>query len=106
MSRRLKECQDFLKALLKGSRVQGEAILITASEKQVNCLGEVASNLLRLPLSKKAKKLVMKCRKILTILGNFALSAKKRLVVIHKYAKKILAVLMAVKNRLLELVNP
>ena len=44
MSRRLKDCQDFLKALLKGSRVQGEAILITASEKQVNCLGEVASS--------------------------------------------------------------
>ena len=92
-----------MRVLLKGGRVQAEAILVTASVKQVDCLGEVASNLLRLPHGKKAKKQVMKYKKILSMVGDFALSTKKRLALIQKYAKKILVVLLAVKNRLLEL---
>ena len=105
MSSRLLKCSDFLKSLLRGSRVQSEALLVTASDKQVDCLGEIFHNLLRLPLGKKAKALVAKYRKIVTAVGNLALKVKNRLSVIQKFAKKILFVLMAVKMRILSLLT-
>ena len=106
MSARLSKCGDYLKAILKGSNVQGEALLVTASDQQVNCLSEIFYNLRRLPLGKKAKALVAKYRKVVDVIANLALRVKSRLLMVQKFAKKILVILMSVKLRILSLLTP
>ena len=105
MSSRLKGCGDFLRTLLKGSLLQAEAVLVTATNKQVDCVGEIIYNLRRLPLSKKSKAIVVKYKKILEVVSDLGLKVKNRLVIIQKYTNKNLSVLMSVKNRLLSLLS-
>ena len=105
MSTRLRSCKDFLRTILKGTLLQAEALLVTATNAQVNCLGEVFFNLLRLPLGKKCKVLVAKYRKILDVVGDLNLSVRKRLILIQKHVRKILMILMASKNRILSLLT-
>ena len=103
MSKRLRECSSYLKLLLSGNRVQSEAILVTASDKQVECLSEIMRNVLRLPVGKKTKSLINQHMKILQALSNKENTVKKRLDIIQKSHSKILDILMSVKPRLMPL---
>lgn len=101
MSSRVNDCSSFLQVLLNAGKFQAKAILLTASEEQVKCVGEIAYNIRRIPLGKKARELVQKSRKILNSLSNFAISTERRLATIQRYVKRIIDILMAVKDRLL-----
>ena len=101
MTNHVTKCSDFLRVLLRASKIQAEALLVTASAKQVDCISEIAINLQILPLGTNAKRLVMKSKKILDSISNLATSTKSRLEIIQKYVKRIIAILNAVKNRLL-----
>ena len=105
MSKRLRQCTPYLRVLLSGNLVQSEAVLITASDAQVNCLSEIIRNVLRLPVSNKTKKLIKLYKKILHIVADSGISIEKRLKTIQKSADKILEVLMSVKKNLLSLLN-
>ena len=105
MSKRLRQCTPYLRVLLSGNLVQSEAVLITASDAQVNCLSEIIRNILRLPVSSKTKKLIKLYKKILDIVADAGISIEKRLKTIQKSASKILEVLMSVKKNLLPLLN-
>ena len=104
MSLRLRSCTDFLKTVLKGSRVQAIAVLVTASQRQLDCLGEIINNLRRLPISSKCKALMRKFKKTLDIIANLTIKTKTRLLTVQRSVKKVLAVLLSAKNRLLTLV--
>ena len=57
MSRRLRDCSSYLRLLLSGDKIQSEAILVTATDKQVECLSEIIRNILRLPVGKENERL-------------------------------------------------
>ena len=97
---RLRKCHAYVNLLLSEDRVQGEALLVTANRHQVDCISEIIKNILSLPVGKKAKILIAKSRKLLESLANFALTSRKRLLIIHSAARKILEILFSVKARL------
>ena len=99
-SARLRRCESFLRVLLSADRLQGEALLVTASKHQVNCLTEIMLNILRLPVGKKAKALITKSRKILRAIADFGLSVAQRLKIIQRAAVKVFLVIQSVRNKL------
>ena len=94
MSKRLRDCDSYLRLLLSGNRIQSEAILVTATDKQVECLSEIIRNVLRLPVGKKTKDLITKYNKVLVALGDKGNTVDKRLDIIQKSHGKILDVLV------------
>lgn len=105
MSKRLQDCSSYLKVLLSNNKVQSEAVLVTASVKQVNCLAEIIKNILQLPVSIKTSTLLKKHKKLLTTLGDTKVPVKKRLHLIQKWHSVILSVLLSVKTKLLPLLD-
>ena len=105
MSKRLRDCDSYLRILLSGNRIQGEALLVTASDKQVECIGEIVTNLLQLPVSKKTQGLIHQYEKILKPLADRKLSTRKRLDIIQKSHVSLLDVLLSVKSKLLPLLS-
>ena len=103
MSKKLKDCSIYLKLLLTGNRLQSEAILVTATDKQVECISEIIRNILRLPVSYKTKKLIKEYKKILDTLADKNNTVQKRLNIIHKSYSIILDVLLSVKKKLIPL---
>ena len=103
MSKRLRDCNSYLRLLLSGNRVQSEAILVTASDKQVECVSEIIRNVLQLPVGKKTKDLIIQHKKILVALADKDNTVRKRLDIIQRSHIKILDVLMSVKPTLLAL---
>ena len=103
MSKRLSQCAPYLRVLLSGNQVQSEAVLITASDTQVNCLSEIIRNILRLPVGPKTKKLIKLHKKILHVVADSDNTIEKRLKTIQKWATNILELLMSVKKNLLSL---
>ena len=101
MSNRLRDCASYLRLLLSGNRVQSEAILVTASDKQVECVSEIIRNILQLPVGKKTKQLIIQHKKILVALADKDRTVRKRLDIIQKSHIKILDVLLSVKSKLL-----
>ena len=105
MSRRLRRCSDFLKIILNGNRLQGEAVLVTATDYQVNCLSEIFRNLQTLPLGRRTKRLLAKYGRIFEILFDIGVRIRRRIAIVHKYAKRILEVLLSAKPRLLSILE-
>ena len=104
MSERLRDCKSYLRLmLLSDNRVQSEAILVTASDKQVECVSEIVRNVLQLPVSKKTKDLIIQHKKILVALADKDNTVRKRLDIIQRSHIKILDVLLSVKSTLLTL---
>lgn len=97
---RVKDCSSFIRVLLSAGTLQAKAILLTASNEQVDCLSEIAFNIRRINLGKKARQLVMKSKKILDTLANLSTSVKRRLEIIQRYVKRIIEIITAVKDRL------
>lgn len=104
MSKRLRHCQYYLKLLLTSDQVQAEGLLVTASNKQVECISEIVRNILRLPVSRKTKDLIQIHNKVLTSLSDKQVSIEKRLAILQKYHIKILEVLLSVKKKLLPII--
>lgn len=94
-----------MKLLLNEDKIQARALIVTANEHQAHCLGEVIHNILKLPVGKKAKRLIAKHKKILLVIANFGLSLKKRLKVLQAAAAKIVELLWSVKQRLMAVLN-
>ena len=86
-------------------KVQSEALLVTASGKQVDCLAEIVRNILELPVSKTTAALITRHKKLLQTVGDKSVSAKKRLELIQKWHGIILNVLLSVRNKLLPLLD-
>ena len=103
MSSRLRDCAPYLRLLLSGNRIQSEAILVTASDKQVECVSEIIRNVLQLPVGKRTKQLIIYHKKILVALADKDNTVRKRLDIIQKSHIKILDVLLSVKSKLLPL---
>ena len=91
--------------MLSAQKVQAEALIVTASDHQVDCISEIVLNLLQLPLPRKTKALVMKYGKLLKALGDLSTSVKKRFVLLQKHVKRIILLLSSVKKRLLSLLD-
>ena len=103
MSRRLRDCSSYLRLLLSGDKIQSEAILVTATDKQVECLSEIIRNILRLPVGKKTRDLITKHKKILDKLSDNNISVRKRLEIVQSSPAKVLDVLLSVKSKLIQL---
>ena len=103
MSNRLRDCTSYLRLLLSGNRIQSEAILVTASDKQVECVSEIIRNVLQLPVGQRTKDLIIQHKKILVALADKDNTVRKRLDIIQKSHIKILDVLLSVKSKLLPL---
>ena len=50
---------------------------MTATDRQVDCIGEIIYNLRKLPLTKKSKVIVAKFEKILEVVGDLSVKVKK-----------------------------
>ena len=105
MSKRLRDCSSYLKVLLSSDKTQSEAVLVTATDKQVECISEIVRNVLRLPVSNKTKKLIKQHEKILVSLADKQNTIRKRLDIIQKSHSKILDVLLSVKKKLTPLLT-
>ena len=100
MSKRLRDCSSYIKLLLSGDRIQSEAILVTATDKQVECLSEIMRNVLRLPVGKKTVDLIKQNRSLLERLADKDTTVRKRLDILQKSHNIILDVLLSVKSKL------
>jgi hypothetical protein len=105
-SSRLRKCADYLNLLLNQDRLQGEALIVTANNHQVDCIGEVIKNILRLPVGKRTKQLIAKSKKVLQTLADLAINVKKRLQLLQKTPAMVLELLLSVKNRLKAVLRP
>ena len=83
--------------------VQGEALLVTATEKQAECLSEIIRNVLRLPVSRKTKDLIKLHQNTLTLLADKEITKEKRVKLIQKSYLMILHLLLSVKKNLVPL---
>ena len=103
MSKRLRDCDSYIRLLLSGNQLQSEAILVTATDKQVECISEIIRNILQLPVGKKTKDLITKYNKLLITLSDKNNTVQHRLDIVQKSHSKILEVLLSVKNKLLQI---
>ena len=103
MSKRLRQCEFYLKLLLTSDVIQAEGLLVTASDKQVDCISEIIRNILRLPVSKKTKDLIKLHFKTLSTLSNKHITVEKRLTLLQKWHTDTLEVLRSVKKKLMPL---
>ena len=101
MSKRLRQCSSYLKIILSGNSLQSEAVLVTASDAQVDCLSEIIMNVQRLPVKTKTKALLIQHKKILDIVSDSKIPVERRLKIIQKESSVLLQVLMSVKKKLL-----
>ena len=103
MSKRLRDCEHYLRLLMSSDNVQGEALLVTASDKQVECLSEIIRNVLRLPVSKKTKDIIKLHHKTFITLANKDITVEKRLALVQKSHLNILNLLLSIKKKLIPL---
>ena len=103
MSNRLRQCEFYIKLLLTSDQVQAEGLLVTASDKQVECLSEIIRNILRLPVSRKTRDLIQLHNKTLTTLSDKKIAVDKRLALLQKSHLYVLQVLISVKKKLMPL---
>ena len=98
--------QDYVKLLLTTpSRTQAIALLDTATDNQISSLSDIAKNLLLLPLSPRAKRVVEKRKGLLKKISNYSLSYRQRGSLLSKHYRLVLEVLSAVKHPLLKLLK-
>ena len=96
---------DFFKIILNGNRLQGEAVLVIATDYLVNSLSEIFRNLQTLPWGRGTKWLLAKYRRTFEILYDIGMRIKRRIAILHRYAKRILEVSLSAKPRLLNILE-
>ena len=105
LSKRLNKCSGFVKFLLTHDKIQSEAVLVTATNLQVNCISEIFRNILRLPILKRTRSLISKLGKAFHVIAKKLAGIKTKRQLIQKFAKLIVDILFSVKKRLLSLYN-
>ena len=96
--------EDYIKLLLTTpSRTQCIALLDTCTDQQIDSLGDIAKNLLHLPLSPQARIIVSKRKTLLQKLSQETLSYREKSLFIGKHYRIIIDVLKAVKTPILKL---
>ena len=103
MSKNVASNKYFLNLLLSTSKEQALALLYTPTNEQLLLLQEIAFNILKLPLPKKAQHYVSKKRKLFQRLASGKLSNSIRRSIIEKNADYILQVLLALRQQLNEI---
>ena len=97
MSEKLERHKHFLKLLITTTDTQAKALLSIATLDQIECLSEIAYNLLSLKIFHHRQK------KLLEFLSNPALSRRKQQRAIVKYNRILLHILKEVKYIIEEL---
>ena len=87
MSENLQRNKDFVKLLITTTQTQVKALLSTVTPAQVQCLVEIAYNLLTL------KKFRHKQKKLLEIISKSSVSKTRKQSVIVKYNRILLNIL-------------
>lgn len=96
----LKGQENFIKLLLETSTAQGLLILKNPTPSQVEVLGEIVNNLLKLEFPKRYKKKISAGKGILSAFSK-ASGIKKKIAVLRKHSKRILSLLKFIKDCLL-----
>ena len=95
----------FILLLTTPSRTQKIALLDTCTNNQIEGFGDIARNLLRLPLSPQARVAVAKRKSFLNKLSVSTISSQEKARLISKHYRLILDILRTVKNPLLKLLT-
>ena len=103
MSKHLVKNKDYLTLLLNTSKNQAVALIDSATTEQIALLSEIAYNLLRLPLGKKAARLVKSKQQVFDRLAKKGLSLEQKQRLLRKNYKLILTVLWELKQQLQQL---
>lgn len=83
---------NFIALLINTTQLQAEALLDTASRKQVKVISLICKNLLKFPLEQDAKNEVEKHHKLLEKLGSSSIGLSKKGHLIGLHRKKIIRV--------------
>ena len=89
--------------LLEKNELQTEALLVTATNKQVVCISELARNILRLPVSSRTKKLLKQHSGVLESIGDKKKSIQARRELIQEHSGELILIVYSIKNRLLQI---
>jgi hypothetical protein len=103
MSKLVEDNKHLLTLMLNTHKFQAKALLYTLSPKQVLFFSEIAHNLISLPLSTKAKTIVLKRKNLLKKLCDNKISLTRKRLLIEKHSNQVLQVLVAVKKSLTNL---
>ena len=103
MSKHLVKNRDYLMLLLNTSKNQAVALIDSATTEQIALLSEIAYNLLRLPLGKKAARLVKSKQQVFDQLAKKGLGLEQKQRLLRKNYKLILTVLWELKQQLQQL---
>lgn len=96
MSVLVKDNANFVGLLLSTTAIQAQALLDTATRKQIRVLSQIAGNLLTIPLAGESKKIVELHQNLLRKISNSNLGQVKKGKIIGRHRKKIIQVLKAV----------
>ena len=96
MTQRLRKNHDFLKLLLKFTSAQRKAILKAADDALVRTICECVFNVLKetVPVSKPAKKKLLKHKKALTALAEKSTPLNKKKQILVQHGGNFLSVLL------------
>lgn len=103
MSKHFLKNKEFLHLILHTSNDQALALIDTITPEQIELLSEIAFNILKLPLPKKAKHLVNSKILLFRRLADKKTSKDKKKRLLHKNAKHILLTLWAIRPQLQQL---
>lgn len=104
MSANLKTQENFIRLILETTATQALILLKNPTNSQVNTLSEISKNLLTLDFPKKYEKAIKSSKFILKQLSKRA-SYTTKINVIKKYAKRILSILLLIKDCLLHILS-
>ena len=92
MSEKLDRNKDFLKLLISTTKTQAKALLKTLSKAQLDCLVEIAHNLVPLP------RFYHRQKRLLKFIANPLVNIRDKQRVITKYSRVLLNIFKEVKS--------
>ena len=104
MSKLLQSNTYFLRLLFHTTKKQALLLLENTTPSQSLALGEIALNLLHLPLNKKEKKEVSRHNNVLKKISKKKLPIKTRQKLISKNKKVIYSILQSIESSLFKLI--
>lgn len=105
MSGSIGEESDYIKLLLNTSKLQGHALLDTATTSQIKTISQIARNLLKIPLDESVKEIINQKEKLFLKLGNLKSNVRQKGKLISKHRKFLLSMFLAVGPILLNIIE-
>lgn len=96
---------DYLKLLLNTSRLQGEALLDTATPPQIKTISQIVRNLKVISLDKSIVEVLEKRKKLFAALGKKKQEIRVKGKLISRHRKLLLGVLMTVRPVLMGIIG-